>query len=67
MEAHSFDPNRIIDDPNLVINHGHDFLKYRYHQMNVGPCGFSPHTEKNPIKLSYKPLTRKLTVKIRKQ
>ncbi|CAF1102395.1 unnamed protein product [Rotaria sp. Silwood1] len=60
MEAHGFDPNDIFDDPDLIINHGQDFLKYRVHQMNVGPFGFSPHTEmKNPIIRPYEPLHTK--------
>jgi hypothetical protein len=57
MEAHGFDPKDIIDDPNLALYHGQDFLKYRFHGMNVGPCGLSPHTETmHPIKLPYRPL-----------
>ncbi|CAF1396066.1 unnamed protein product [Rotaria sordida] len=60
MEAHGFDPNEIYDDPDLVIYHGKDFLKYHLHQMNVGPFGFSPHTEmKNPIIRPYQPLNIK--------
>ncbi len=60
MEAHGFDPNDILDDPRLVLHHGQDFLKYRYHRMNVGPFGFSPHTEAmHPIRLPYNPITTK--------
>jgi hypothetical protein len=66
MEAHGFDPNDIFDDPNLVLYHGQDFLKYRYHGMNVGPFGFSPHTEtKHPIRLQYNPLTTQSTKRLR--
>ncbi|CAF3018341.1 unnamed protein product [Rotaria sp. Silwood2] len=60
MEAHGFDPNEIYNNPDLVIYHGQDFLKYRFHQMNVGPFGFSPHTEMNdPIIRPYQPLNTK--------
>jgi hypothetical protein len=45
MEAHGFDASDIYHDPDLAVYHGQDFLKYRVHQMNVGPFGFSPHTE----------------------
>jgi hypothetical protein len=56
MEAHGFDPNDIYNDPDLAVYHGQDFLKYRVHGMNVGPFGFSPHTEMfNPIILPYQP------------
>ena len=55
MEAHGFEPADILDNPNLALYHGQDFLKYRYHNMNVGPFGFSPYTESNhPIKLPYR-------------
>ena len=55
MEAHGFDPNDILNNPNLALYHGQDFLKYRYHNLNVGPFGFSPHTEtSHPIKLAYR-------------
>ena len=54
MEAHGFDPNDIYNDPDLAVYHGQDFLKYRFHGMNVGPFGFSPHTEtSHPIILRY--------------
>ncbi|CAF1544652.1 unnamed protein product [Adineta ricciae] len=54
MEAHGFDPNDIYNDPDLAVYHGQDFLKYRFHGMNVGPFGFSPHTETTrPIILRY--------------
>ena len=47
--------NDIYNDPNLAIYHGQDFLKYRIHRMNVGPFGFSPHTEtQDPIILPFK-------------
>ena len=55
MEAHAFNPQQILDDPDLVVYHGQDFLKYRVHRMNVGPFGLSPHTEtKKPLVLSYR-------------
>jgi hypothetical protein len=57
MEAHGFEPNHFYNDPDLVVYHGQDFIKYRVHGMNVGPFGFSPHTEtEDPIVLPYKPL-----------
>ncbi|UJR14011.1 hypothetical protein I4U23_001010 [Adineta vaga] len=57
MEAHGFDPNDIYNDPDLAVYHGQDFLKYRLHGMNVGPFGFSPHTETmSPIIRQYKPM-----------
>lgn len=57
MEAHGFDAQDILNDPNLALYHGQDFLKYRINKMNVGPFGFSPHTEmSNPIILPYQPL-----------
>lgn len=56
MEAHAFDPSDFYSDPDLIVYHGQDFLKYRVHGMNVGPFGFSPHTETmNPVVLPYKP------------
>jgi hypothetical protein len=67
MEAHGFDANDIYNDPNLVVYHGQDFLKYRIHRMNVGPFGFSPHTEMaDPIILRYQPIQIKTEQK-RKQ
>jgi len=60
MEAHGFDAEDIFNDPNLAIYHGQDFLKYRINKMNVGPFGFSPHTEmSDPIILPYQPLKSK--------
>jgi hypothetical protein len=60
MEAHGFEPEDLYNDPNLAVFHGQDFLKYRIHHMNVGPFGFSPHTEMmNPIILPYKPIKLK--------
>jgi hypothetical protein len=57
MEAHGFDAIDIFNDPNLFVYHGQDFLKYRIHNMNVGPFGFSPHTEESdPIIVPYKPI-----------
>ena len=57
MEAHGFEPNALYSDPNLALYHGQDFVKYRIHGMNVGPFGFSPHTEtQNPIILPFKRL-----------
>ncbi|CAM4887464.1 unnamed protein product [Rotaria socialis] len=57
MEAHGFAPTEIYDDPNLAIYHGQDFLKYQFHGMNVGPFGFSPHTElTGPLILPYRSL-----------
>jgi hypothetical protein len=59
MEAHGFDADDIYDNPNLAIYHGQDFIKYRFHRMNVGPFGFSPHTETmDPIVLPYRLLNR---------
>ena len=56
MEAHGFDAADIYNDPDLFVYHGQDFLKYRIHQMNVGPFGFSPHTEMfDPLILPYRP------------
>ncbi|CAF1533020.1 unnamed protein product [Adineta steineri] len=60
MEAHGFDPNDLYNDPDLAVYHGQDFLKYRFHHMNVGPFGFSPHTETtDPIILRYRPMKPK--------
>ena len=60
MEAHGFDPSDIYNDPDLVVYHGQDFIKYRVHRMNVGPFGFSPHTETSkPIILSFNPVRAK--------
>jgi hypothetical protein len=60
MEAHGFEPNQLYDDPDLAVYHGQDFLKYRVHQMNVGPFGLSPHTEMfSPIILPYQPMKAK--------
>ncbi len=66
MEAHGFDPSDIYNDPNLAVYHGQDFIKYRFHRMNVGPFGFSPHTETmDAIILPYKPLEAKITRKLK--
>lgn len=60
MEAHGFEPEEILSNPDLFMLHGQDFLKYRFHGMNVGPFGFSPHTEtSDPIILPYRPLNPK--------
>lgn len=62
MEAHGFDPNDIVDDPDNVVYHGQDFLKYRFNRMNVGPFGFSPHTETgHPVILPYRPRRKRHT------
>lgn len=60
MEAHGFDLNDISNNPRLVIYHGQDFLKYKFHGMNVGPFGFSIHTETNdPIIRPYRRIATK--------
>lgn len=57
MEAHGFQKRDVYQDPDLVVYHGQDFLKYRIHNLNVGPFGFSPHTEtSNPIIRPYRPI-----------
>ena len=57
MESYRFLPNEMYDDPNLTIYHGQNFLKYRYHGMNVGAFGLSPHTElKDPLIIPYRSL-----------
>ena len=57
MEAHGFEARNLYEDPDLAVYHGQDFLKYRVHRMNVGPFGFSPHTETlDPIVLPYRPM-----------
>ena len=62
MEAHGFDAKDFYNDPNLVLYHGQDFLKYRIHGMNVGPFGFSPHTEmSDPIIRPYQSINSKRT------
>lgn len=56
MEAHGFQMRDVYQDPDLAVYHGQDFLKYRVHKMNVGPFGFSPHTEtSDPIIRPYRP------------
>jgi hypothetical protein len=65
MEAHGFEPNNIYNDPDIAVYHGQDFLKYRVHRMNVGPFGFSPHTEMfDPIILPYQPIRAKTKQKL---
>ncbi|CAF1516371.1 unnamed protein product [Didymodactylos carnosus] len=64
MEAHAFNPQAIIQDPRnglgIVLEHGEDFLKYRITGENVGPFGFSPHTEtNNPIILPFTNVSRR--------
>ena len=64
MEAHGFNPHDLYEDPDLAVYHGQDFLKYRIHRMNVGPFGFSPHTEMmDPIIRPYQPMQQRAITK----
>ena len=42
----------MLSGTGLLFLHMIDFLKYKWHGKNIGPCGQTRYTEKNPIIIS---------------
>jgi hypothetical protein len=43
----------LMKSPILAILHVWDFFKYKWTGQNVGPCGLSKYTDKNPIRINW--------------
>ena len=62
MEPHALDIADLVNKPSNLLAHAEDYVKYRLLKLNIGPFGFSPHTETSaPLWVLFRPLNKYLS------